>query len=91
MITVLDYLAVHPSNKGRGIATALVQRGIEQAERMGLPIFIHAWKSARGLYLRLGFEEVAGSIQDGSGEKYGFGTKDYNVYFMVYEPRSKGG
>lgn len=91
MITVLDYLAVHPSNKGRGIATALVQRGIEQAERMGLPIFIHAWKSARGLYLRLGFEEVERSIQDGSGEQYGFGTKDYNVYFMVYELRSKGG
>lgn len=81
---------MHPSNKGKGIATALVKSGIEQAERMGLPIFIHAWTSARALYMRLGFEEVERSIQDGSGEKYGFGAREYDVYFLVYEPSSGG-
>ncbi|KAI1074527.1 acyl-CoA N-acyltransferase [Whalleya microplaca] len=78
----LDYLAVHPDNKGKGIGTTLVQSGIEQAEKMGLDIFTLAFKMGRGIYERLGFKEVDRVIQDDSA--YG-GLGEYGAYFMVYQ------
>ncbi|KND89699.1 hypothetical protein TOPH_05781 [Tolypocladium ophioglossoides CBS 100239] len=76
----LDYLAVHPENMGRGIATALVESGMREAEKMGIPIYVFAFKSARGIYVKLGFKEVDRLIQDDSA--FG-GNGDYGVYFMV--------
>ena len=32
--TELDYLAVHPENQGRGIATQLVASGLEEAKKI---------------------------------------------------------
>ncbi|POR38199.1 Uncharacterized protein TPAR_01603 [Tolypocladium paradoxum] len=81
----LDYLAVHPENKGRGIATALVKSGMREAERLGIPIFIFAFRSARGIYVRLGCKEVERLIQDDTA--FG-GSGDYGAYFMVYEVAS---
>ncbi|KAH8694012.1 hypothetical protein BGW36DRAFT_361834 [Talaromyces proteolyticus] len=78
----LDYLAVHPENKRKGIATALVESGIHCAEKIGLPIFILAFKAGRSIYERLGFKEVYRVIQDDS--KYG-GQGEYGAYFMVYD------
>ena len=78
----LDYLAVHPDNKGKGIATALVASGVRQADKMGLPIFVMAFKAGRGVYARLGFKEVECIIQDDS--QFG-GKGEYGAYFMVYE------
>ncbi|OJJ45166.1 hypothetical protein ASPZODRAFT_120689 [Penicilliopsis zonata CBS 506.65] len=83
----LDYLAVHPNNKGKGIASALVESGIQQANRLGLPIFILAYKAGHGVYKRLGFQEVDRIIQDIS--KFGCST-EYGVYFMVYDPLLSG-
>ncbi|KAK3681659.1 hypothetical protein B0T22DRAFT_299913 [Podospora appendiculata] len=80
----LDYLAVAPENWGKGIATALVKSGIEAAEKLGLSIFVFAFKEATGVYRRLGFVERERSIQDDT--KFG-GNGQYNVYFMVYEFR----
>jgi GNAT superfamily N-acetyltransferase len=51
----LDYLAVHPNNQGKGIATALVESGIRYAESSRLPLFVMAYKAGRGVYARLGF------------------------------------
>lgn len=80
--TELDYLAVHPRHQGKGIATALVRSGLLQLKKLGIPIFVFAWKSARGIYLKLGFKEVDRLIQDDTS--YG-GTGEYGVYFMIYE------
>ncbi|KAI0412000.1 acyl-CoA N-acyltransferase [Xylaria grammica] len=79
----LDYLAVHPENKGKGIGTALVAHGIRQSEKMGFPIFAMAYKAGLGIYTRLGFKEVNRVIQDNS--QWG-GVGEYGAYFMVYDP-----
>ncbi|KAI0469234.1 acyl-CoA N-acyltransferase [Xylaria cf. heliscus] len=79
----LDYLAVHPENKGRGVGTALVANGIRQSERIRLPIFAMAYKAGLGIYTRLGFKEVNRVIQDNS--LWG-GVGEYGAYFMIYDP-----
>ena len=78
----MEYLAVHPSNKGKGVATALVESGMKQVENMGTSVFVHAFKAARDIYLRLGFKEVECVVQDAS--KYGC-TDEYSAYFFVYD------
>ena len=78
----LDYLAVHPENKGKGIGTALVESGIRHAEKIRVPIFAMAFKAGRGIYTRLGFKEVNRVIQDDS--PYG-GAGEYGAYFMIYD------
>jgi predicted N-acetyltransferase YhbS len=78
----LDYLAVHPKNKGKGIATALVMSGIEAANKMGLPVFCMAYKAGLGIYSRCGFKEVERIIQDTA--QWGF-EGEYGAYFMVYD------
>jgi predicted N-acetyltransferase YhbS len=84
----LDYLAVHPENKGKGVATALVESGLKQAEAMGVDVFIMAFKAGRGVYARLGFREVDRVIQDDS--KFG-GPGEYAAYFMVYHVKKSDG
>jgi ribosomal protein S18 acetylase RimI-like enzyme len=76
----LEYLAVHPDYHGRGIATRLVESGIAEAQRLGVDIIVMAYKSAVGVYKRLGFEMVEQLIQDDS--KYG-GKGEFGVYFMI--------
>ncbi|KAF2964112.1 hypothetical protein GQX73_g9475 [Xylaria multiplex] len=78
----LDYLAVHPENKGKGIGTALVAHGIRQSEKMRLPIFAMAFKAGLGIYTKLGFKEVDRVIQDNS--QWG-GVGEYGAYFMIYD------
>ncbi|KAF7589819.1 hypothetical protein BBP40_003629 [Aspergillus hancockii] len=77
----LDYLAVHPENKGKGIGSALVACGIRYAEKARIPIFTMAFKAGRGVYARLGFKETERIIQDDS--KFG-GAGEYGAYFMIY-------
>ncbi|KAJ5938246.1 hypothetical protein N7454_004588, partial [Penicillium verhagenii] len=62
----LDYLAVHPDNQRKGVGTALVKSGIEQADKMGLDIFVHAFTEGYELYKRMGFELIAELIKDDS-------------------------
>lgn len=78
----LDYLAVHPENKGKGIASALVRSGIKHAEEIGIPIFVMSYKAGRGVYERLGFKEIERVIQDDT--EYG-GKGEYGTYFMIYD------
>jgi ribosomal protein S18 acetylase RimI-like enzyme len=82
----LDYLAVHPENKGRGIGTALVQNGMREAENLGLDVFIHAYQAGLELYKRLGFYIEREFMFNDS--KYG-GPGNYSVYLMIYEQRTK--
>lgn len=78
----LDYLAVHPDNKGKGIGTALVESGIQYAEKVRLPIFARAFMAGLGIYRRLGFKEVERVIQDDS--QFG-GKGKYGAYFVIYD------
>jgi ribosomal protein S18 acetylase RimI-like enzyme len=54
----LGSLAVDPDFSGRGIATQLVQWGINKAEEDNVPAFLEASPAALGLYKRLGFVVV---------------------------------
>lgn len=80
--TALDYLAVHPENKGRGVATQLVESGIRQAELLGLDLCILAFKAGLGVYTRLGFRIVDQLIQDDS--MFG-GPGEWATYMVVYD------
>jgi predicted N-acetyltransferase YhbS len=77
---------VHPENQGKGIATALVQSGMNQAEKMGLDIFVLAFKRGWGVYSRLGFRIEDELIQDDS--MYG-GEGEYAVRYMIYDQKIK--
>ncbi|KAK2013796.1 acetyltransferase [Colletotrichum eremochloae] len=77
----LDYLAVHPENKGKGVATALVENGIRLAEKMGVDIMILAFEAGLNVYKRLGFKEIHRGYQDNT--KYG--GQGYWVTIVTYE------
>ena len=56
MLAELDYLAVYPNYQGKGIRTMLVKYGIEAAERIGIDIFVLAFKMGVKIYRKFGFE-----------------------------------
>ena len=82
----LRYLAVHPEMQGKGIGTALVVSGMEQARKLHLDIFIMAMKGGVGLYKRLGFRTVREFVQDDS--VYG-GPGEHYICLMSYEQDHK--
>jgi GNAT superfamily N-acetyltransferase len=75
----LDYIAVRPEARNRGIASMLVESGIAQSETLGIEIFLLGFKAGLGVYKRLGFEMLEYNIQDDS--KYG-GKGEYGTYFL---------
>ncbi|KAK0724424.1 acetyltransferase [Lasiosphaeris hirsuta] len=79
---ILDYLAVHPRHQRRGVATDLVRSGMQQAEKLGLDIFVRAMKPGVPVYRRLGFRMEREIVQDNS--QYG-GPGLFCDYFLVYE------
>ncbi|KZL66174.1 GCN5-related N-acetyltransferase [Colletotrichum tofieldiae] len=81
---LLDYLAVHPDNQGKGIGTALVQSGMRQAEEMGLDVFVHAMQAGVGVYKRLGFNIEKEFLQDDTS--YG-GKGEVYTALMVYRQK----
>jgi len=83
---VLDYLAVHPDNQGKGVGTALVKSGLEQAERLGLDVFLQALEDGVNVYRRLGFKIQKELTQDDS--MFG-GTGRYYVCMMTLEQKPK--
>ncbi|KAF4770145.1 hypothetical protein N7455_006246 [Penicillium solitum] len=82
----LEYLAVHPDNQRKGVGRALVKSGVDQADKMGLDIFVHALAEGAELYKRMGFRLIGELVQDDSA--YG-GSGVYGVYFFIYEPGSR--
>jgi N-acetylglutamate synthase-like GNAT family acetyltransferase len=84
--TVLDYLAVHPDNQRKGIATTLVKSGIEQAEKLELDIFVYAKQQGAKLYKALGFKVEWDTVLDDT--MYG-GIGNVYVALMVYEHKPK--
>lgn len=81
-ITELDYIAVHPSQQGNGIATLLVREGMKQAERLGLDVFVMAFKGGFRLYEKLGFRVEKELVQD--DRPYG-GEGQYAIRWVIWE------
>jgi predicted N-acetyltransferase YhbS len=83
-MTVLDHLAVHPDHKGQGIASMLVNSGINAAQQLSWDsnIFVQAKKTALGVYQTAGFVLIDQLIQDDSA--FG-GNGEYAAYFLVKE------
>ncbi|RFU78513.1 acyl- n-acyltransferase [Trichoderma arundinaceum] len=80
------YLAVHPENQGKGVGSLLIQSGMKQAEKLGLDIFIVAFRGGWGVYSRHGFRVEEELIQDDS--IYG-GPGEYAMRFMIYDQPQK--
>ncbi|KAF5492431.1 hypothetical protein CGCS363_v011391 [Colletotrichum siamense] len=53
---VLDYLTVHPQYRRKGIASALVKKGLEQADAVGMKVWVMATMAAQPMYQKLGFQ-----------------------------------
>lgn len=77
---------MHPDNQRKGVGNTLVKSGMDQADKMGLEIFVHALREGAELYKRIGFRLIAELVQDDSA--YG-GSGVYGVYFFLNEPRSR--
>ena len=60
----------------------LVESGVKEAQKMGLDVFVLAFKAGLGVYERAGFKLLGQIIQDDS--KYG-GKGEYGAYFLVKE------
>lgn len=57
----------------------LMEAGIAESERMGIDIFMLAYKAGLGVYKRLGFETLETLILDDSAHG---GQGEYGCYFM---------
>ncbi|TEA18606.1 hypothetical protein C8034_v010117 [Colletotrichum sidae] len=55
---VLDYLTVHPDHRRKGVATALVKKGLEQADAVGIKVWVMATMAAQPMYEKLGFQHL---------------------------------
>lgn len=53
---VLDYLTVHPNHRRKGVASALIKKGLEQADAVGMKVWVISTATALPLYEKLGFE-----------------------------------
>ncbi|KAK3373114.1 hypothetical protein B0T24DRAFT_575348 [Lasiosphaeria ovina] len=82
----LDFLAVHPDNARKGIATVLVRKGMQVAEELGIGIFMLAFNCGLNVYTRLGFQLVDQIIQDDT--IYG-GEGNYARYYLRLDPARK--
>ena len=82
----MDYLAVHPDNKRKGIGSMLVASGMKQAEKMGVDVFVLAFNQGKPVYTKLGFKLLDQLEQDDT--PYG-GKGNYGTYFMEYEVNKK--
>ncbi|KAL5337475.1 acyl-CoA N-acyltransferase [Aspergillus crustosus] len=80
----LETLFVHPEFQGQGVGKALLQWGIDEAERLGFVVYLEATEAGRPLYERFGFEEVK-VVEFDAAEFGGVGGQTYT--FMVRIPR----
>lgn len=84
--TELEFLAVDPKFKGRGVATGFVERGIAKATKMGVRIFVMAMPAALGLYKRAGFQLLDEVERDDA--PFG-GPGKHSMYFLEWVPQTE--
>lgn len=78
---MLNLLAVHPDCQRRGIGGALLKHGLEEAKKLGMPVWLEASPEGISLYKAHGFEivepvawtlaEHGGTEEDGKVESWG--------------------
>lgn len=78
-VSELEYLAVTPEYRNRGIATLLMQAGVAASEEMGIDIFMLAYKAGLGVYKKLGFDMLESLMID---DRPWGGQGEYGCYFM---------
>jgi GNAT superfamily N-acetyltransferase len=74
----LETVFVHPAYRRRGVASALLEWGVAEAERLGLLVHLEATEEGRRVYERVGFEVVRGEWFD-AGRFGGEGGCEYTV------------
>jgi N-acetylglutamate synthase-like GNAT family acetyltransferase len=61
---VLDCLAVHPNHKRHGIASMLVESGLNETEKMGFDTFATACSDGKCVYECVGFRLLEHIVRD---------------------------
>ncbi|PYI11210.1 hypothetical protein BO78DRAFT_413681 [Aspergillus sclerotiicarbonarius CBS 121057] len=78
---ILKELYVRPEFQRQGLGGVLVQRGVEEADRLGLQAYTEASKDGYGLYVKFGFEEVDRVTVD--LEPWGGKPGEFNSYGLL--------
>ncbi|PWY71036.1 hypothetical protein BO70DRAFT_382215 [Aspergillus heteromorphus CBS 117.55] len=81
---ILKELYVRPEFQRQGLGGALVQWGIDEADRLGLQAYTEASPDGYGLYVRFGLEEVDRVTVD--LEPWGGNPGEYNSYALLLRP-----
>ncbi|KAF2964912.1 hypothetical protein GQX73_g8660 [Xylaria multiplex] len=85
-VMCLDLCATHPAFQRRGIASKLVQWGLDEARRRGITnVTIEASSMGRHVYRRLGFRPQGSDLVYEVDDEFLDRDKPPNV-FMVYSP-----
>ncbi|KAL4771050.1 acyl-CoA N-acyltransferase [Aspergillus nidulans var. acristatus] len=80
----LEKLFTHPKYQGNGVGSALLQWGLDEADRLGLMIYLEATEEGRPLYERFGFEAIK-VVKFDAGAFGGVGKHQYT--FMLRQPK----
>ncbi|KAL3461728.1 acyl-CoA N-acyltransferase [Aspergillus heterothallicus] len=84
----ITYIIVHPSHRGRGIGTALMNYVFEKAKALGIPITISSEPQVHKFFKKHGFQDTKRNV-DFELEKWappfsGFGT--FRLAGMIWYP-----
>ena len=73
----LDHLAVEAEHRGSGLGAALIRRGLDFADRDGVPAFLETGRPENvGYYERRGFRRISDEDAPGGGP---------HIWFMRYD------
>ncbi|KAL4780615.1 acyl-CoA N-acyltransferase [Aspergillus varians] len=81
----LSSLVVHPDFQGKGIGKELMKWGLEEAERLGLPLYLESTSAGRPLYEKIGFEPLKEATFD--AREFGADVVA-QVTFMMKPPKA---
>lgn len=84
-LIVCAALCVHPLHQRRGAGTALMQWGLLEAKKVGLPAYLEASIYGRPLYHRLGFRDIESEEIVIPAESWG-GDRTMRYMPMVKDP-----
>ena len=77
-----------PEFRRRGIASALIRRGLEEADRLGLDTFVMSMRAGVSVYQKAGFVLLDHVLVDASSRG---GDKDYGGWFLERKCRPRDG